>query len=401
MIKFDFETYIDNKNQKLKEIESINPEDIPVYKDNMGWYDLDNLFRKELVADINNTASYIRENCDVFLVIGTGGSYLGAKGVIEALNPYFYNEIKKPEIQFVGTSLSSDYYHDLIEKIKDKELIVNVISKSGGTLETTIFYHLIMKMMRDKYSSEELKKRVIITTDNDSGFLLKEAKDNNFKTFIIPDNIGGRFSVFTPAGLLPIAVSSININGLYKGAKAAKEAIKEQFEYANTRIKMIEQNKIVEAFVCYEPKLKYFLEWLKQLYAESLGKENKGLLPISIINTGDLHSLGQFIQEGNKILFETVIVINKVNNDYCVDEYNRNLSDINNIAMISTAKSHLIGNVSSNIITIDKLNEESVGYLIQFFMTSCLISGYLEKVNPFNQDGVEKYKEIMRDLLGK
>jgi glucose-6-phosphate isomerase len=399
MIKFDFETYVEKKDQR-KEVESINLE-IPIYKDNMGWYDLNNLFKKELIKDINDTAAYIRKNCDVFLVIGTGGSYLGAKAVIEALNPYFYNETKKPKIYFVGTSLSSDYYHNLIDIIKNKDIIVNVISKSGTTMEINIFYDLIMKEMRQKYNQKELSKRVIVTTNNSSGFLYEEAKKEGYKTFVIRDDIPGRYSVFTPAGLLPIAVSSIDINGLYKGAMEAKKMVKEQFEYASTRIDMIKQNKLVEAFVCYEPKLKYFLEWLKQLYAESLGKENKGLLPISIVNTGDLHSMGQFIQEGSKILFETVIMVNNSNNDYSVDKYNKTLNDINNIAMEATAKSHLIGNVSSNIITIDKLDEESMGYLLQFFMTSCLISGYLEKVNPFNQNGVEKYKEIMRELLEK
>jgi glucose-6-phosphate isomerase len=404
MIKFDFETYannfvtIEDKNKynldfnKIREI--LNP------SNNMtGWYDLDFLFDKNLITDIQNTASFIRQNCDVFLVIGIGGSYLGAKAVIEALKPYFYNEKISPRIYFVGNNLSSDYYYDLVSLIKDKDIIVNVISKSGNTLETKVAYELIMDLMKSKYQGEELRKRVIITTGKESDSLRLEVHKYGFKSFIIPNNIGGRYSIFTPAGLLPLAVANINLNDLYLGAREANNNVDKQIEYAVIRDIMYNRGKFVEAFISYEPKLESFLEWLKQLYGESLGKDEKGILPVSYINTRDLHSLGQFIQQGSKILFETIINVKNSKTLVKVDLYTKTLSEINNIALISTAKAHNKANVLNNIITIERLCEKTIGYLLQFFMISCTISGYIEGVNPFNQDGVEEYKSIMETML--
>ncbi|MDD2490050.1 MAG: glucose-6-phosphate isomerase [Bacilli bacterium] len=403
-MEFDFETYMQ---------EFISKEDLNVYnydinqlkaylnkdKPMMGWYDLDTLFDESLIKEIEQTADYIRNNCDVFLVLGIGGSYLGALTVIEALNPYFYNQVKKPEIYFIGTNLSADYYHDLIEIIKDKEIIVNVISKSGTTLEVSIAYQLIMNLMKEKYAENELKKRLIITTDVVKGKLREEVNKYGYKSFIVPDNIGGRYSVFTPVGLLPIAVSNINIRQLGFGAKQASLNLNNPIKYAVIRDMMAKKGKLVEAYTVYEPKLYALTEWLKQLYAESLGKEGKGTLPISLINTRDLHSLGQFIQQGSKILLETVINVKEPQNDTLIGTYNKTLSQINNIAMHATIKAHNQGQVPNNIISLPILNEVNMGYLLQFFMISCALNGYLMGVNPFDQPGVEDYKRIINETL--
>ncbi|NLL44259.1 MAG: glucose-6-phosphate isomerase [Mollicutes bacterium] len=404
MITFDFKTYTKNFISKEEINKYINKKkDIKKYLDNkidmMGWYNVDKLFDLKLIQNILRTATYIRESCDVFLVIGIGGSYLGAFAFIEALNPYFYNNQKKPAIYFVGTSLSTEYYYDLVNLIKDKDIIVNVISKSGTTLESAIGYDIILKLMKEKYNNEELKKRIIITTDENSGELRKEVNKEGYQSFIIPNNIGGRFSVFSPVGLLPIAVSGFDLENLSKGIKEAYSNLDKAIEYAAIRKIMYDKGKNIEAFVVYEPKLYAFMEWLKQLYGESLGKNDQGLLPISLINTRDLHSLGQYLQEGKKIIFETVINIEKSNNQLYLNKYQKTLDEINNIASLATSKAHLKGNVLNNVITIKKLNERSLGCLMQFFMISCAISGYLEGVNAFDQLGVEEYKKIMHDLL--
>lgn len=403
MIKFDFNTYVKDfiSEDQIKKYQMITPQ-IKEYlntNDMAGWYHLDKLFNKVLLNDINQTATYIRDNCDVFLVLGIGGSYLGAASGIEALNQYYYNNSMSPQIYFVGHNLSSDYYHDLINNIKEKSIIINVISKSGSTLETKLAYQLIMDLMRSKYSEQELKKRVIVTTDEETGALRTEVNEQGYKSFVLPRNIGGRYSVFTPVGLLPMAVSKIDIEKLYIGSKEANDNLETQIKYAVIRKLLYDQGKSVEAYVVYEPKLYSFTEWLKQLYGESLGKKEQGILPISFINSRDLHSLGQFIQQGNKILFETVINIKKSNHDIKIDQYDKSLNDINNIASKATSIAHFNGNVLNNIIDVDALNEETLGYLFQFFMTSCAISGYLEDVNPFDQEGVEEYKRIMRELL--
>lgn len=402
MIEFDFATYT-NQFINPDEFNRYNSQLIDVKqlfdpsRDMTGWYDLATLFTKDLITDIINTANYIKNNCDVFLIIGIGGSYLGSRAIIEALKPYFSDN--QPNIYYLGTSLSSDYYHDLINRIKDKQIIVNVISKSGSTLETNIAYSLIMDLMHQKYSNEELKNRIIITTDKEKGKLRQDVNQYSYKSFIIPNNIGGRYSVFTPAGLLPLAVANIDLNKLYLGAQKANADLTNQIRYAIIRKIMFNNGKIVEAYVTYEPKLAFFLEWLKQLYGESLGKENKGILPISFINTTDLHSLGQFIQEGNKILFETVFNIKNSHYNIHIDQYNKTLNELNNIATTAVSKAHQHGGVLNNVINIESLNEETIGYLMQFFMISCVISAHLDNVNPFDQNGVEEYKKIINSLL--
>ncbi|MGI6329708.1 MAG: glucose-6-phosphate isomerase [Bacilli bacterium] len=406
MIKFDFKTYTkkfitkeDFKKYKIKE------EDVLAYfkknKEMMGWYQLSSLFSPSLIKEIKKTSLFIQNNCEVFLVVGIGGSYLGAVATIEALKPYFYNQKEKPEIYFLGTNLASDYYSDLIDLIKDKEIIINVISKSGGTLEPSLAYQQLLKLMEKKYSKEELKKRIILTTDQNKGSLREDVKKYGYQSFVIPSDIGGRFSVFSPGGLLPIAVAGLNLEKLYEGAKEANKNLDKEIEYALIRKIMYDQGKVVEAYVVYEPKLRLFTEWLKQLYGESLGKEEQGILSISLLNTGDLHSLGQFVQEGSKILFETVINIETSNSKVKSLEYNLTMNEINQIARKATSLAHYNGNVLNNIIQINKLDEYSFGYLLEFFMVSSVISGYLEKVNPFNQEGVEEYKRIMKGLLLK
>ncbi|MDD2203340.1 MAG: glucose-6-phosphate isomerase [Bacilli bacterium] len=402
-MRFDFDTYTKDfiSEDQLKEytakVSSIK--DSLGKGDMLGWYNLDNLFNEELVEDINLTSLFVRNNCDVFIVIGIGGSYLGALAGIEALNPYFYNETNNPKIYFVGNNLSSDYYHDLINIIKDKRIIVNVISKSGSTLETLVSYKIIMDLMKEKYDESELKKRIIITTDEHNGSLREEVNIHGYKSFIMPSDIGGRYSVLSPVGLLPMAVSNINIRNIYKGAKEASNNLDNQIKYAVIRKLINEQGKTVEAYVAYEPKLYAFTEWLKQLYGESLGKNEQGILPVSFINTRDLHSLGQFVQQGNKILFETVLNVERSNNDLELEQYKKSLNDINNIASKATSIAHLKGGVLNNVINIQELNEELVGYLFQFFMISCYISGFLENVNPFDQEGVEEYKNVMKELM--
>ena len=402
MIKFDYNTYVDkfitssdislydNRKEDAKKFFNLNG-------DMMGWLDINKL--SLITNEINETASFIRNNCDVFIVIGIGGSYLGSSAVIEALSPYFYNNTKKPEIYFLGTSLSTDYYHDLIQMIGDKNVIVNVVSKSGTTLETLVTYNLIMDFMKNKYDANELQKRIIMTTDSESGLLREDVNKYNYKSFVMPNNIGGRYSVFSPVGLLSIAVAGIDVNLLLEGAKASFKSFDDIYKYAVIRDIMFNRNKTVEAFVSYELKLNGLMEWLKQLFAESLGKDGKGILPISLINTRDLHSLGQFVQEGNKILFETVINISNSDNNINIEKYNKSLSELNILASTATSVAHQNGDVLNNIITLDKLDTYNIGYLMQYFMISCAVHGYLMGVNPFDQNGVEEYKKVMRSYL--
>ena len=406
MINFDFDTYrkkfisdeeIEKYNKIIPNIKTFLDSDIEM----KGWYDLEKLYDKELIDDIKTTAKYVRDNCDVFLIVAIGGAYSVSSAIIESLRPYYYNQTESPQIYYVSTSLSSEHYSNLIELIKDKRVIVNVISKSGTTFETMTFYHLIMDFMKNKYSFEELSKRVIITTDKEKGLLRQEVNRLGCKSFIVPDSIGDRYAPFTVTGLLPVAVANFDIDALFAGAKEISKNLDNQIKYAIIRHIMYQKGKIVEAFVVYEPKLYTFAEWLKQLYGESLGKEERGILPISIINVRDLHSMGQFMQQGHKILFETVINVQKSYANIYVEQYKKSLDDINNIAVVATSQAHQNGGVLNNVITLNELNEYNLGYLMQFFMTSCAISGCIDEVNPFNQEGVEDYKKIMQELLKK
>lgn len=363
-------------------------------KDKTGFLNLDELRKSS--KEVQKTAKYVRDNADTLLVVGIGGSYLGGKAAIEALTPYFKSKFN---IYYIGTHLSSEYFNNLIEEIKDKEIVMSVVSKSGDTLETRVFYKLLLNFMKSKYSEEELVKRVIVTTSETGGFFNEEVKNNGFKKLIIPSNIGGRFSVFSPANTLPMHVAGINVDDIFKGAYASLKNSDNQIRYALLRRDMMNSGKTVEAYTFYEKKMKYFMEWLKQLYAESLGKDNQGILPIDIHNTRDLHSLGQFIQEGNHLLFETVFNVIKTPTNNKLEEQGTTLDELNNLVSKAVSNAHQSAGVENIIIDIDELTPYNIGYLFQFFMSSCTISGYLEGVNAFNQPGVEKYKSEVTSLL--
>ncbi len=390
MITFDFKKYQYKKleDYDLSEIKERFLKD----KHMSGWYDLD----KSCVDSIESTASYIRNNCDVFLVIGIGGSYMGAKAVIDALSPYYGT--KKPEVLFAGYQLSSDYMADLIDYLQDKEVMVNVISKSGTTLEPAIAFDMILDFMENKYGEEECAKRVFVTTDANSGELLPLANQKGFQRFVVPDNIGGRFSVLTPVGLLPIAVAGFSIEELFKGATEAKENLEDCYYYTKLRHELYNMNKTIESFDIYEPKLASFSEWLKQLFGESQGKDGKGIFPVSTINTRDLHSLGQYYQDGIDMLFSTTLFVHSDEEVY-LEKYKKTLDTVNKIAMESVAQAHFEGHVPTSIITLDTISEENLGYLIFFFEMSAMLGSYLLKINYYDQPGVNGYKNILHKRI--
>jgi len=392
MVKFDFKTYMKNYDlssydEKIRQIEYKLNND----SDMLDWFRLK--INEEELKSIIDTSNYIKNNADVFIVIGIGGSFLGAKSVIDALSPYFSKDL---EIIFAGTSLSSSYLKELINYIKDKNVIINVISKSGTTLEPNIAFDVLYEELKKKYDESELQKRIIITTDETEGHLRELVNEHNYKSFIVPKNMGGRYSVLSPVGLLPISAAGIDIYKLLEGAKSVD--IKNSFHYASLRNSLYNDGKIVESFTVYEEKLLYFTEWLKQLFGETEGKEGKGILPISLINTRDLHSLGQFLQEGNKIIFETVInVINS--DDINLSKYPKSLNELNNIAVNKVALAHYEGETYSNIINIDSLTPYYIGYLIYFFEVAAATSAYLFDLYPFDQPGVSRYKELINEEI--
>ena len=400
MINFDFHKYVKEYVKKEDKVEYLErAREIKsrfIEGDLKYWNKLDTFVSNVELKKIINITDYIRSNCDVFLVIGIGGSYMGSKAVIEALSP-MYNR-KSPEIIFLGTDLCSENYYETLEYIKDKEVIVNVISKSGTTLEPSIAFSLVMDVMKEKYSEEKLKDRVIITTDPEKGDLRELANRKGYVTFTVPEQVGGRFSCLTPVGLLPIAVSGINIINLISGAKISYERVDRAIEYAVIRDIMYKKGKTIESFTVYNPKLYYFTEWLKQLFAETQGKAKKGILPISCVNTRDLHSLGQFLQEGHDIIFETVIGIDK-DKKVVLDKYDMELNSLNNIALDKVGLAHSNGYTPSNIITIDEKNESTMGELIHFFILTAIIGALLIDVNPFDQPGVQEYKKLISEEL--
>ncbi len=358
--------------------------------------DINSYVSKEELNDIIKVAEYTRNNCDVFIVIGIGGSYMGTKAIMEALLPTFNRE--KPEVIFLGTNLSSLYYRDVIEYIKDKDVIVNVISKSGETLEPSIAFDIMEYIMKGKYSEEEMKERIIITTDAKKGSLRKKAKEGGYFTFEIPPKIGGRFSVFTPVGLFPLAVMGIDILTLLEGFMSGSEYLDKAFEYAIAREVLFRKGKYVEAFTVYDEKLYYFTEWLKQLFAETQGKNGKGILPISIVNTRDLHSMGQFLQQGKDIVFETTIGI--IDEPVIkINKYDKTLQEINRIALEKVCEAHYSDKTPSLVLYASQLDEFNLGELVRFFMTSAIVGALLIDVNPFDQPGVEKYKSLINDAL--
>ncbi len=394
MIKFDFDTY--SKNYIDEEIFSKNfnrKEEVFSKFNNsemIGWTKkIDN----NIIDEILSLRDEVKNNANCFVVVGIGGSYLGSKAVNDIFSDYY--EDSSFEIIYLGNNLSSKYIRDTLEYLKNKDFYVNVISKSGNTKEVEVSYELIKSLMDGKYSEEEKRKRIIVTTDSNSGKLREEVNKFNYRSFVIPSDIGGRYSLITPAHLLPLAFKldiKKLVNGFYSGLELKDEAM----YYASIRKCLFDTGKYIENYSVYEEDFNYFLEWLKQLFAESEGKNFKGIFPVSTIGTRDLHSLGQFIQEGNPVIFETFIKILNVT-DFKYE--NRRLDEINNIVLDSVVQAHIKSGVCCNIIEVSEIDEESIGSLCAFFMLSAAYSGYLFDVNPFNQPGVEVYKECLRNNL--
>ena len=393
-------------------------------KEFVGWIELPTNYDKTEFARIKKVAKKIRKDSDILVVIGIGGSYLGAKAVIEALNHSFHDLLqeekrKAPLVLFAGNNISSTYINELIDIIGDKDLSINVISKSGTTTEPAIAFRIFRELLETKYGIEEARKRIYITTDKEKGALKKLSEEEKYETFVIPDNVGGRYSVLTPVGLLPIAVAGIDIDKLMEGAKLAQDIYSDAnlkyndcYKFAVVRNILYKLYKNIEILVNYEPKLHFFTEWWKQLYGESEGKDQMGIFPAGVDNTTDLHSMGQYIQQGRRNLFETVINIEKPKSNIKIKLDGDNIDGLNFLAgktvdyvnkkaMQGTIEAHVSGDVPNIVITIEKLNEESLGQLIYFFEKACAMSGRILGINPFNQPGVEEYKKNMFRLLGK
>ena len=393
-------------------------------KDFVGWLDLPVNYDKEEFKRIKKAAKKIKKESDILVVIGIGGSYLGARAVIEALTSSFNNLLpakqrKYPQILFAGNNLSSNYLNELIEYIGNKDFSVNVISKSGTTTEPAIAFRIFREILENKYGIDEARSRIYATTDKEKGALKALAQKEGYETFVVPDNVGGRYSVLTAVGLLPIATAGIDIDKLMEGARIAEERYNDSnlkynecYQYAVARNILYKLYKSTEILVNYEPKLHYFTEWWKQLYGESEGKDQKGIFPTGVDNTTDLHSMGQYIQEGRRCLFETVLSVKEPKTDIKINPDDDNLDGLNYLAgktldyvnkkaMEGTIKAHVSGDVPNIQITMNKLDEENLGELIYFFEKACAMSGNILGVNPFNQPGVEEYKKNMFKLLKK
>ena len=392
--------------------------------DFLGWIDLPVDYDKEEFARIQKAAEKIRNDSEVLLVIGIGGSYLGARAAIEFLRHSFYNMIPKekrgtPEIYFVGNSISTRYISHLIDVIGDRDFSINMISKSGTTTEPAIAFRVFKEMLEKKYGKEEAAKRIYATTDKARGALKNLATEEGYESFVVPDDVGGRFSVLTAVGLLPIAVSGADIVKLMEGAASGREmALNAPYEendavlYAALRNILHRKGKSTEILANYEPSLHYVSEWWKQLYGESEGKDHKGIFPASVDLTTDLHSMGQFIQDGSRIMFETVLEVEECEQEIVMGEEpvdldglnylaGKNVDFINKSAMNGTILAHTDGEVPNLLVKIPRQDEFSLGQLFYFFEFACGVSGYMLGVNPFNQPGVESYKKNMFALLGK
>ncbi len=383
--------------------------------DFIGWLNWPFEYDKAEFKRIKEASKKIQETSEILIVIGIGGSYLGSRAVIEALSSTFYNNENKTEIIFAGQNMSTDYLNDVVNYVKDKEFSINVISKSGTTTEPAIAFRVLKMLLENKYGLGA-KDRIYVTTDAKKGALVKQVEENQYESFVINDDIGGRYSVLTAVGLLPIAVAGIDIDGLMQGAQTACNELKVKdsavIKYVAARNTLYQGGRNVEMLVSYNPKLTQLNEWWKQLYGESEGKENKGIFVSSAIYSTDLHSLGQYVQEGERILFETVIKIKNSNSEIKLSSQEddsdglnylsgKTLDEINNIALDATVMAHVSGDVPNIIIEIDKLDTQTVGYLIYFFELACAVSGYVLNVNPFDQPGVESYKKNMFALLDK
>ncbi len=458
------QSYVDQAHKMIHEKTGLG-------NDFLGWVDLPKNYNKEEFSRIKKAAEKVKSDSDVLLVIGIGGSYLGARAAIEMASHSFRNNLSKedrksPEIYFVGQNISSTYMMDLLDVIKDKDVSINVISKSGTTTEPAIAFRIFKEFLEKKYGKEEASKRIYATTDSSKGALRKLADEEGYETFIIPDDVGGRFSVLTPVGLLPIACAGLDIDAMMQGAADACEEFKssdlktndsyqyavvrnvlhrkgkdiellvnyepqlhyvadaceefkssdlktnDSYQYAVVRNVLHRKGKDIELLVNYEPQLHYVGEWWKQLYGESEGKDNKGIFPAAVDFSTDLHSMGQYIQEGKRILFETVLNVENAKREITIDEVDVDLDGLNYLAgktvdfvnkkaFQGTLLAHTDGNVPNLIVNIPKLDEYNFGYLVYFFEKACALSGYILGVNPFDQPGVEAYKKNMFALLGK
>ncbi|MDQ0229807.1 glucose-6-phosphate isomerase [Metabacillus malikii] len=392
--------------------------------DFLGWVDLPKNYDKEEFARIQKSAEKIKSDSDVLLVIGIGGSYLGARAAIEMLNHSFYNSLSKeqrktPQVIFVGNNISSTYMKDLHDLLEGKDFSINVISKSGTTTEPALAFRIFRKLLEEKYGKAEAKQRIYATTDKARGALKTLATEEGYESFIIPDDVGGRYSVLTAVGLLPIAVTGVDIEAMMKGAAAASEDFGKSeleenaaYQYAVVRNVLYNKGKTIEMLINYEPGLQYFAEWWKQLFGESEGKDQKGIYPSSANFSTDLHSLGQYVQEGRRDIFETVINVEKPRHELIVEKEDSDLDGLNYLAGKSvdfvnkkafqgTMLAHTDGGVPNLVVSIPEMDEYTFGYLVYFFEKACAMSGYLLGVNPFDQPGVEAYKVNMFALLGK
>lgn len=390
--------------------------------DFLGWLTLPTDYDKEEFERIKNAAEYIKKNADILVVIGIGGSYLGARAVIEALKSPNYNALAKdtPQIYFIGNTISPSMLNELLEICEDKDICVNVISKSGTTTEPAIAFRVFRELVYKKYSAEEAAKRIFCTTDKSKGTLKNLADEEGYESFVVPDDVGGRYSVLTAVGLLPIACAGIDIDALMNGAQLAQNSFNSEniaendvLKYAVIRNCFYNMGKRLECFICYEPCMTMFNEWLKQLFTESEGKDGKGLYPVSCIFSTDLHSVGQYIQEsGSNLMFETCIKFNNPASDFTIQSEDGNIdglnflagktmSYVNEKAREGTLLAHTEGGVANLVLEANGITAENIGYMIYFFEKTCAVSGYMLGVNPFNQPGVESYKKNMFALLGK
>lgn len=422
--RFVFKDELNLLEGKIKNAHRMLNEKTGAGRNMLGWLDLPTKRNEEEIERIKKAASKIQKQCDVFVVVGIGGSYLGAKAMIDIFSNNFSNllplsERKFPQIIFAGNNLSGKYLRNLVEYLEDKDVAINVISKSGKTLEPAVTFRVLKILLEEKYGIAGAAERIYVTTDENKGVLHDIAKKNEYETFVIPDDVGGRYSVLTPVGLLPMAVANIDIEDMLDGAQFASHVFNEEnmeyndcYKYAAYRNILYNKGKDIEILASYDPSFRYFIEWFKQLFGESEGKEHKGIFPTGTLFTTDLHSMGQLIQEGKRNIFETVINVNldrsfielpKVEDDADGLNYlaGKSIEYINKQAYEGTVKAHEKGGVPNIIINLDDINEYNIGQLIFFFEKACAMSGYMLGVNPFDQPGVEAYKKNMMELLNK
>ena len=389
--------------------------------DFLGWLTLPTDYDKEEFARIKKAAEKIKKDTDVFIVIGIGGSYLGARAAIELLTSPFYNNLKKdtPDIYYVGNNISATYLNEILSICEGRDVSVNIISKSGTTTEPALAFRVFRELLENKYGKEGARERIYATTDKAKGTLKELSDREGFETFVVPDDVGGRYSVLTAVGLLPIAVAGVDIDAIMAGAQEAQKELAVEdiekndcYKYAALRNILYRKGKAIEMLVSYDPSFAMMAEWFKQLFGESEGKDNKGIFPASVIFSTDLHSMGQFIQDGTRNLFETVVNIKTPKKDLFIkpdpDNFdglnflsNQNMSIVNQKAFGGTVLAHTEGGVPNIVLDVEKMDEKEFGYMVYFFEKACAISCYMMGVNPFNQPGVESYKKNMFALLGK